>query len=127
MEETRTFTLSGRTITQHWDGLAWATVSDEAARDFSAEGAEHGHNAATWIEVDESSAASIIQGYEDGDPEVMDIAPAPLSGEWAGESLAELGLAEASDEDLSDYENGYSEAFWTELIRRCQYQVSDEG
>lgn len=28
--DTRTFTLSGRRITQRWDGLCWMTVSDVA-------------------------------------------------------------------------------------------------
>lgn len=102
--------------------------NDTETRNFFAEGQEHGHAAATWVTVDrEESAAFIITGYEDGYPEVMDLQPSPLSGEWAGESLAELGLAEASDEELSAYENGFSDGFWTELIRRCRYQISDEG
>lgn len=30
-EDTRTFVLSGREITQRWDGLGWVTISDKPA------------------------------------------------------------------------------------------------
>lgn len=98
------------------------------SRDFYAEGQEHGHAAATWVMIDgEESAQFIIDGYEDCDPEVMDMQPSPLSGEWAGESLAEFGLADATEEDLEAYEFGFSDGFWGELIRRAQYMLSDES
>lgn len=94
-------------------------------RNYETEGRERGHAVATWVEIDSSNAAFILAGYEAGDPEVMDIQAEPLSGEWAGESLAELELGDVSDEDLADYENGYAEGFWAEIVRVCLYHLAD--
>jgi hypothetical protein len=99
-------------------------TTKQDARNYHAEGLERGTAAGSWVEVDPTNAQTLITGYEDGDPEVMDIQPAPLSGEWAGESLSELDLADASDEDLSKYEAGYSEGFWNEVLRMARYQLS---
>lgn len=83
-----------------------------------------GTAAGGWVEISDVDAArTLLAGYEDGDPEVMDLQPSPLSGEWAGESLAELGLADASDDELCAYEDGYCQGFWAEVVRRCEYQL----
>jgi len=91
---------------------------------FFTDGYDRGEAAGSWFTIENAEhAARIVKGYDDGDPEVMDMQPSALSGEWAGESLAELGLADASDEDLSSYEDGYSEGFWAEVLRMCRVQL----
>ena len=79
---------------------------------------DRGYSAGTWCTPgDAATAERILSGYDAGDPEIMDMCPAPLSGEWAGESLAELGLADATDEELAVYEEAFQEAFWGEVCR----------
>jgi hypothetical protein len=72
---------------------------------------------------------SIIVGYNDGDPTVMDQCPAPLSGEWAGESIPELfDLApgeEWPDEDaLADYESGFADGWWNTVLADCWREIA---
>jgi hypothetical protein len=93
-------------------------------------GKEHGSNAGTWIidgNTSRETAVAIIRGYEDGDPEIMDMEPSPLSGEWADSptpsTLAdELGLAEEHrgselDQLCTDYEIGFGQGFWFEVTK----------
>lgn len=86
---------------------------------------ERGTAAGSWI-VDGNTTAetarAILAGYDNGDPAVMDMAPAPLSGEWAGESIPEIfGLAVGEewpdDDTLTEFEVEFSDAFWGEVIR----------
>lgn len=96
-------------------------------RNYYAEGLAAGLAAGSWVEVNDiATAQHIHSGYEDGDPEVMDMQPSPLSGEWAGESLAELGLADATGEDLDEYESGYSEGFWSSVISSCNVHIPQD-
>lgn len=87
-----------------------------------------GHAAGTsragWVDIaDERVARNIIEGIDNGDPEVLDALepPSPLSGEYAGESMPELLGADYEDADADDYERGYSEGYWHELERRAHY------
>ena len=96
-------------------------------------GREHGVSAGSWV-IDGNTPIEtvehILKGYEDGDPEVMDIEPSPLSGEWADDptpqTLADaLGLAEEHrgtelDQLCTDYELGFSEGFWDEVTRSAR-------
>ena len=51
-------------------------------------GTQAGRAVASWVEISDSATAhTIIVGYHDGDPEILDMQPSPLSGEWAGESI----------------------------------------
>lgn len=85
-------------------------------------GYQAGHDRATWVfdwNTDEATYRRVVQGIEDSDPEIMDMQPEPLSGEWAGESIPELsdyyGL-DLEDVDIADaFEDGYSEGFWEEV------------
>lgn len=90
-------------------------------------GKDHGRAVGSWVLDGNSTsetARAILRGYDDGDPEVMDMQPAPLSGEWADswtpKTLAdELGIAEDDerlDELCTEYELGYSTAYWDEVI-----------
>ena len=86
---------------------------------------DRGYSAGTWAApTDAATAARILQGYDDGDPEIMDLCPSPLSGENAGESMVELGLADIDQEELYAYEEAFEEAFWGEVLRAAKYQVS---
>jgi len=69
-------------------------------------------------------ACAFIDGYNEGDPAVMDLMPACLSGEWAGESIPELfdlpaGAPWPSDDEQSEYENYFQLAFWGAATSRA--------
>jgi len=88
-----------------------------------------GQNDGSWA-VDGNTSAetaqAIIRGYEDGDPEVMDMMPSPLSGEFAdGPFLPDIfeqvtGDRDYQGDDASDlldaYEMAYSDAYWTTVL-----------
>ena len=90
-------------------------------------GHERGAAAGSWVidgNTSDDVLRRIVAGYDEGDPEIMDLAPAPLSGEWAGESISEIfGIAIHGelphDDDLTEYENGFSVGFWESLIGDC--------
>ncbi len=95
-------------------------------------GAAHGKAAASWYEISEDNAATVLQGIADGDPEIMDTFPsAPLSGEWADDPtpqsvLSNIGapssLDDADRDDLlTAYENAFSDAAQDEIERRARY------
>lgn len=99
-------------------------------------GHDAGANAGSWhIDAGRWTAREtldtcheIIVGYDDGDPAVMDRCPAPLSGEWAGESIPELfDLApgeEWPDEDaLADYESGFTDGWWDTVLGDCWREI----
>lgn len=90
-------------------------------------GYERGQASGSWVidgDTSEETARRLLEGIEDGDPQIMDIQPAPLSGEWAGESVSELsdlyGLDLEDEENASDFEEGYSEGFWEEVERSAR-------
>jgi hypothetical protein len=100
-------------------------------------GYEHGKSVGSWIidgNTSDETKRAIIKGYDDGDPEVMDMQPSPLSGEWADDPttadvLADLGINpddDSADDLLNEYENGFSEGFWHEVIRSAQATLTDE-
>lgn len=105
-------------------------------------GNERGHSAATWVfdgNTNEATYRAILAGWLMGDPEVCDMQPAPLSGEWAGESIPELVTESGLDYERLDsdeardwndedtwceaFESAYSEAFWAEVERACLYHL----
>ena len=99
-------------------------------------GIAHGHNVGSWVidgNTSDETKRRIIVGYNDCDPEVMDIQPSPLSGEWGGDPspsdiLTELGTDEddnAADDLLTEYESGFSQGYWAEVMRSAQATLSD--
>jgi len=97
-------------------------------------GEEAGAAAGTWVfdgNTDAETYRSVLQGYEDGDPAILDMQPAPLSGEWASDPIPQsiydaLGVENSGDNtsDLLDaYEQGFADGFWTEVIRAARYQL----
>lgn len=123
------------------------TDTFESALDYARRlGAEHGESAASWVDLDETSAARIARGIADGDPEILDSLPcADLSGQWADtltgpqlvlEALehAESGVIDVDDPRLADwftdicdaYESAFGDAVVASLETRCAYYLSDE-
>ena len=107
-------------------------TTDEILADAEQEGYDHGKSAGSWLLNGNSTtndARRLLQGIEDGDPEIMDELPAaPLSGEWADSLLPRdvLGWYEINDDDdvaddvLSAFELGYSRGVMDEVIRSAQ-------
>ncbi len=90
-------------------------------------GESHGESAGSWILDGNSTVETarwILAGIDDGDPEVMDIQPMPLSGEWADDLTPSglLSLLDVEDVDAFEdheissifdhYEEAFSEGFW---------------
>jgi hypothetical protein len=99
-------------------------------------GMRHGENAASWQEQymfggrvtrgGDEAARKIIEGIDEGDPEVMDPLEAMvpnLSGEWGGEMTPQMleeavGAKESDDMALAQsYEDGAHEGFFKEIYR----------
>lgn len=97
--------------------------------EFSDLGRDAGKAAATHVfdgNTPQSYYRRVLNGYNDGDPAIMDMAPAPLSGEWAGESMPEILGEWADDINVQDtYEASFSDAFWDSVIASCRYQLED--
>ncbi len=98
-------------------------------------GADHGRAAASWYfdgNTDDATYAHVLQGIDDGDPEVLDTFPcAPLSSEWAGDPtpatvLEALGVdwdADNADDVLQAYEDGFYDASALCIERTARRQV----
>jgi len=88
-------------------------------RDVAAnEGRAIGRGAASWVvdgNTTEETKANIRRMIEEGDPVLYNTMPSPLSGEWGGESLAQLSLHVGVDLDEDDFAvafmDGYSEGW----------------
>ena len=97
-------------------------------------GTTDGKAKASWAfdgNTTEATYKRFLQGFEDGDPEIMDAYDvSPLSGEWSGESITELlgdliEEDEDSEEDILDaYETAFQDAYWNELQRVANLQVA---
>lgn len=114
----------------------WTFEAAEAA--MRAAGADHGKAAGSWYfnPGDEATARRVLQGIEDGDPEVLDTFPhSPLSGEWADgptpTSVFADVLGVAADDDraawidtehdlLRAYEDAFREAAADEIERSAR-------
>jgi hypothetical protein len=97
-------------------------------------GHDHGVNVSSWVidgNTSQETCRRIISGYEDGDPEIMDMCPSPLSGEWSGgptvySVLKELGLTfryKNADELIDVYEEAFSTAYWDTVIQAAKAQL----
>jgi hypothetical protein len=109
----------------------WSALTTRAAEI----GAEHGRNAAQWVDVDGDGAAQRwVTGISDGDPMVLDALPDnPLSGEYAdsygmADLYRDLGIEQRDDTDDAElcraYEDAYSGAVQDEVERRARYQLA---
>lgn len=111
----------------------WQEVVDQA-REL---GTEHGTASGTWVEINDAQAAQrLLDGIEAGDPEILDMRPAPLSGEWAdGLTETELlrdeldlvvdSLSDTERAEILDaYEAAHGQGFWDEVSRAAKAQLS---
>lgn len=98
---------------------------DEATR----QGYASGRDAGNWVidgNTSAARAAEILVGYDDGDPEVMDLEPSPLSGEWAIPELsAEFDIDLEDDDIATNFETGFSQGFWDEVCRSARYAIGE--
>ncbi len=95
-------------------------------------GIADGKAAGSWVvdgNTTEETARKILQGLDDGDPEILDNLPSgPLSGEYADGTLPRdvlgwYGLEETdneSDDVLRAYEDGWSEGMTDEVERSAR-------
>jgi hypothetical protein len=101
-------------------------------------GRDRGASAGSWAvdgNTSQDALRAIINGYNDGDPAVLNMEPSLLSGEWSDDPtindvLAELGIDEDEEYEgdlLDEYENGFSDGFWGEVIRSANAMLADEN
>ena len=99
-------------------------------------GAEHGKSCGSWVidgNTSNETAQKIIDGYDNGDPEVMDYCPSPLSGEFADDPtvhdvLKELGVLwsdDRADDLINAYEEAFQSAWWATVIQSCYGMLPD--
>lgn len=105
-------------------------------------GLDYGKARGSWV-IDGNSpkefCQKIIDGYEDGDPEIMDISGSPLSGEFA-DGPTESSVLRSLDVEIADhcnmcqeeqteiidaYEHAYQEGFWDTVIQAAYAQHGD--
>lgn len=93
------------------------------------EGKNAGTNAARWAfdmnRMGPDDFREFLRKYDDGDPVVMDMEPAWLSGEWAGESPNEILGEGWTDRHAEAYETAAREAYWDEMVRIAAFQIAD--
>jgi len=114
------------------DERQWSKLLDEVTE----MGIEAGNNAASWVELDEDTARSILT---DVDPEVWDRFNTPnLSGEWADDPtpqslVRDLGYEVDEledwqvDEICSVWEDAASETFSTKVHEIAYNLIGDES
>jgi len=94
-----------------------------------------GKGAGSWVFDGNSSpeyCAFVLKGYVDGDPEVMDMCPSPLSGEWADSPTPTPQTLQndydVSHEDIDEacdrYEQAFQLGYWDEVCRYARHQLS---
>lgn len=116
--------------------MATEAQIQQAEVDAEVKGYEHGRAAGSWVidgNTTTETAARILQGLEDGDPEVYDSLPSsPLSGEMADGLLPRdvLGWYEldedddAADDILSAYERGFDSGVEAEVSESARALTS---
>lgn len=108
-------------------------------------GEEEGRNAAAWWEQDaiggrvtsgeEETATRVLQGLEDGDPEILDALPFPdLSGEWAErmtgpelvtQALESVGLVGGDPSHLLEWDNEICDAYELAFSQAAQDAITE--
>jgi hypothetical protein len=99
-------------------------------------GYAHGRNVGDWTIDDRTTrqeCLKVLRGLRDGDPEISDMMPAPLSGEWADDPTPASVLAELEVDDddqdgtnelLQAYEEGFAGGWQTRVEFLCRLQLS---
>jgi hypothetical protein len=96
-------------------------------------GRERGQAAGSWVfdgDTTQDTIRRILQGWDNGDPEILDMQPAPLSGEWAGESIPELSAEyelNLEDDDIATaFEDGFADGYWDEVQRSGKAMLGED-
>lgn len=99
-------------------------------------GYEVGKGRASWIfdgNTTQETYRTFLKLYDDCDLPDDFMPPAPLSGEWAGESIPEL-LGDLIDGDdyfdeqvMDAYEEGYEQGWWDELVSTATSSIWTES
>lgn len=94
-----------------------------------------GKSVGSWVidgNTTQAYAEWLLKGYADGDPEVMDIQPVALSGEFADsptpQSIATELDVHPADEDAMDeicngYEDGFDTGYWDQVVASAKKVV----
>ena len=110
---------------------------DEILERAEQDGYDAGKAAGSWLldgNSRESAARRLLQGIEDGDPEIMDALPSsPLSGEYADgllprDVLDRYDLDEhhdAADDVLRAFEDGYDRGVQDEAVRSARAMLAE--
>lgn len=97
---------------------------ERALIEYAEKGADDGKNAGSYVidgNTSVETAKAILKGYDEGDNEVMDMCPDPLSGVWSGQSMPEiLGDYAESDEVQEAYTEAFQTAYWNEVLRSAE-------
>lgn len=93
-------------------------------------GYEYGRAKGSWVfdgNTDKDTYRRILEGFNIGDPEILDMCPYPLSGEWAGESIPELsqefGIDLSDPFNADEFEDGFTRGFWDEVTITAQARI----
>lgn len=110
---TRTTTTTTTQATTHDHTLTQARTRGEQ------EGEAHAELHRDEI-VHPASAKEWLDAYETGTLGDAWELPEPLSGEWAGESLSELGMGTWDADTLDAYESAYMQAYIARMLDMVQ-------
>jgi hypothetical protein len=111
---------------------------DELLERAEEEGYERGKAAGSWLldgNSTEDAARRLLEGIEEGDPEVLDELPsAPLSGEYADNPLPRDVLdalevdedADHAEDVLRAYEDGFSRGVTDEALRSARVMLGEQ-
>lgn len=94
-------------------------TSDHAGERGRTEGTYAGEDTFRYACTSVEACQEWLDAYEQG---VLDV-PAPLSGEWAGESLSELGMSTWDEEMLQAYEEAWTGAYMDTVRVLCEAVV----
>ncbi len=87
------------------------------------QGRKQGRASGSWVTDGNTKPETyrwILEGFDEGNPEVLDLQPNPLSGELAGESIPEIFGHYPEDDELDNYEEGFTIGFWEEVLETCR-------
>ena len=119
-------TTTTRTTTQasdHTTTQATTTTHDHTQAHARARGEQDGLERAEMYRDEVTHPASAkewLDAYETGTLGDVWELPAPLSGEWAGESLSELGMGTWDEWTLDAYESAYMQAYIARMLDMAQ-------
>ena len=96
-------------------------------------GKERGEAQGSWVidgNTTEEQARKLLADIRDGDSEVLDSRPYPLSGESTGESIPELsdqyGIDLSDDDEATRFDEGHDAGYWDTVINDARAIVATD-